>query len=81
MNEFITISTYILLGLSVSVLILGWGVVASFTEKFRRTRWIMKNQFTQELWQTQHRFSPRELKRMMSQRNWNSKAVARVEEE
>jgi hypothetical protein len=74
------IPVWITFAMAIAILILAWGVLWNVTDRFRRSRWILRSTLTGILWTTTHSFTPREIRRLMKQRHWNSELIRRSEE-
>ena len=83
MTEFLTMTsvvpTWIIFAGAIMMLVFASGMVYNLSDRFRRTRWVMKNKHNDIVWTTTHSFSPRELRKMMAQRKWQCVIVGRVE--
>jgi hypothetical protein len=73
------VPSWIIVIAAIAIFIFASGAVYNIGDRFRRTKWVLKNNLTHTIWVTTHRFSPRELRVMMKQRGWNSEIVGRAE--
>jgi hypothetical protein len=75
MTETILVPSYIMLSLAFAVMLFASGAVWNLSDRFQRTRWVMRNPLTDDIWITSHRFTKGELRRMAKQRQWNAQVV------
>jgi hypothetical protein len=73
------VPTWIILAMAITIFVFASGIVYNLSDRFGRTRWILRNTRTDTIWITTHRFSSRELRRMIAQRGWNSEIIGRAE--
>ena len=82
-TDFLLITTevpsWVILAAAIMMLVFASGMVYNLSDRFRRTRWVMKNKHNDIVWTTTHSFSPRELRKMMAQRGWQCVVIGRVE--
>jgi hypothetical protein len=71
------VPSWVILVAAVTIIIFALGAVHNLGDRFRRTKWILRNKVNDEIFLTKHRFSGRELRTIMDQRYWNSEIVGR----
>jgi hypothetical protein len=82
-SDFFLITTevpsWVILVAAITIIIFALGAVHNLGDRFRTTKWVMRNKLNDEIWVTNHRFSRRALQKLMRDRCWDSEIIGRAE--